>query len=207
MHLTQNQYDRDRRDMKAFIAQRIPEEGTRIILADGEGGEIWADLSPIWDEEDGWDLYFETNEPEWADIPEICDHFRQEEMTSKYLQLKKMTLQEWWRQQAIFPQKSASAAHQPNIHVQCAKSTFEESSGLLRLRRCVTVSGHSESTLRRAIKDGRLKAHTIGRGRKRPTYGIYRCDLEAFIEASRVQPPDSPRIPTIGVRNKSRHFD
>jgi excisionase family DNA binding protein len=79
-------------------------------------------------------------------------------------------------------------------------------SGLLRLRECAAVLGHSESSLRRAIKDGRLRAHTIGRGRKRPTYGIYRADLEGFIEASRVQPPDPPRVPTIGVRRKSRHF-
>jgi hypothetical protein len=79
-------------------------------------------------------------------------------------------------------------------------------SGLLRLGECVTLSGHSERSLRRAIKDGRLKAHTIGRGRKRPTYGIYRTDLEGFIEASRVQPSDPPRVPTIGVRRKSRHF-
>src|SRR5439155_1211307 len=48
---------------------------------------------------------------------------------------------------------------------------------LLRLRECVRLAGHSESTLRRAIRDGRLKAHTIGRGRKRPTYGILRGDL------------------------------
>jgi len=79
-------------------------------------------------------------------------------------------------------------------------------SGLLRLRECITVSGHSERSLRRAIKDGRLKARTIGRGRKRPTYGIYRTDLDGFIEASRVQPPDPPQIPTTGVRRKSRHF-
>lgn len=121
----------------------------------------------------------------------------------EHLCLKKITLEEWWRQQAIFP-KSASPAHQPNTR---AKSAVEGSSGLLRLSRCVIVSGHSESSLRRAIKDGRLKAHTVGRGRKRPTYRIYRCDLEAFIEASRFRPSDPPRVPTIGVKKKSRHFD
>lgn len=80
-------------------------------------------------------------------------------------------------------------------------------SQLLRLGQCVRVAGHSNSTLRRAIKDGRLKAHAIGRGRKRPTYGVFLGDLEAYIEASRVDLPDSPRIPTTGVRKKSRHFD
>lgn len=79
--------------------------------------------------------------------------------------------------------------------------------GLLRLRQCVALSGHSESTLRRAIRDGRLKAHTIGRGRKRPTYGILGSDLQAYLEATRLQFPDLPSVPTTKVTKKSRHFD
>lgn len=77
---------------------------------------------------------------------------------------------------------------------------------LLRLRQCVSRSGLSLTTLRRAIKAGLLKAHTIGRGQRRPTYGIYQRDLERYIEASRYDPPDPPQTPTIGVRKKSRHF-
>jgi hypothetical protein len=78
---------------------------------------------------------------------------------------------------------------------------------LLRLKRCVALSGHSGSTLRRAIKDGRLKAHAIGRGQRRPTYGIRRSDLQEYIRASQVSPPDPPSLPTTGVKKKSRHFD
>jgi hypothetical protein len=37
----------DRRRMKAYIASRIPEEGWRIVEADGPEAEGWADLDPV----------------------------------------------------------------------------------------------------------------------------------------------------------------
>ena len=42
-----------RRRMKALIAARIPEEDCRIVPADGPEGEVWVDLNPVWDEQDG----------------------------------------------------------------------------------------------------------------------------------------------------------
>jgi hypothetical protein len=114
---------------------------------------------------------------------------------------KKESAEDW---QSRVQSKTLSGPDQKRPQRRAPPSA--DQSGLLRLRECVSVSGHSESTLRRAIKDGRLRAHTIGRGRQRPTYGIYWTDLEGFIEASRVQPADPPQVPTIGVRRKSRHF-
>jgi hypothetical protein len=32
---------------EVHIASRIPEEGYRIVLADGPEGEVWADLDPV----------------------------------------------------------------------------------------------------------------------------------------------------------------
>lgn len=86
-----NQADRHR--MKAFIAARLPEEGCRVVLAEGEGGEVWAELNPIWDHEDGWDLHWETNEPDAIGLREIYDHFRWQDMT----------VQEWRRELAVRP--------------------------------------------------------------------------------------------------------
>lgn len=77
----------------------------------------------------------------------------------------------------------------------------------LRLREVVRVSGRSASTIRRAIKDGLLQVHKVGRGKRRPTYEIHAADLQRYIEASRVESPDPPSIPTVKVRRKSRHFD
>ena len=35
------------RRMKAYIASRIPEEGCRVVVADGPDGEVWVDLDPV----------------------------------------------------------------------------------------------------------------------------------------------------------------
>jgi hypothetical protein len=77
MRLTPNQFRADSRKMKAFICSKIPEEGTRIVLADGPDGAAWADLNPVWSEA-GWDLHWQTNEPEWVGLREIYEHFRRE---------------------------------------------------------------------------------------------------------------------------------
>jgi hypothetical protein len=66
--------------MKAFVAMRIPEEGCRIVLADGQNGKVWVDLNSVWDEQVGWDLYFETNCRVAVGLREIYEHFRRQEM-------------------------------------------------------------------------------------------------------------------------------
>ena len=69
----------DKQIMVSFICDRMSED--RITLADGPEGEIWADLFPAWDDQFGWDLHFETNEPEWVNLKEIYLYFRRREMT------------------------------------------------------------------------------------------------------------------------------
>jgi excisionase family DNA binding protein len=71
----------DRRRMKAFVAMRIPEEGYRIVIADGPEGEVWVDLNPVRHGDGEWDVHLETNCPEWAGIPEVCEYLRRQEMT------------------------------------------------------------------------------------------------------------------------------
>jgi excisionase family DNA binding protein len=75
------------------------------------------------------------------------------------------------------------------------------------INQCVELSGISESTIRRSIRDGSLVAHTIGSGKKRPTYRIWRADLEAYLEAGRSVVLGPLRVATTTVRKKSRHFD
>src|SRR5262245_40992686 len=74
-------YLADRRRMKAFIGLRTPEPGTRVVIAQGEGDDIWADIYPVWDGDEGWDLHFETNCPEAVGVREIYEHLRRQEMT------------------------------------------------------------------------------------------------------------------------------
>jgi hypothetical protein len=67
--------------MKQFICERISPDGIRIVLADGEeGGPVWADLWPVWDEDD-CDLVIDTNEPDGFGLREVYQHFRRKEMT------------------------------------------------------------------------------------------------------------------------------
>jgi DNA modification methylase len=66
--------------MKAYIASRIPEEGCRVVVADGPEGEVWVDLDPVRYGDGELDLHLETNCPEWAGIPEVYEYLRQPEM-------------------------------------------------------------------------------------------------------------------------------
>ena len=75
------------------------------------------------------------------------------------------------------------------------------------IKQCSELSGISESTIRRSIKDGTLIAHTVGSGRMRPTYRIWRTDFEAYLEASRPTAHGPLRVASTTVRTKSRHFD
>jgi hypothetical protein len=78
MRLTREQLQADARKMKRFICSKIPEEGTRIVLADGPDGEAWAELNPIRFDDGEVDLHIETNCPEWVDLAQIYEYFQRE---------------------------------------------------------------------------------------------------------------------------------
>jgi hypothetical protein len=82
MYLTREQWQADRRLMKAYICSRIiNEEDAEVLLAVGADGELRVFLYPVWDEEDGWDLFWETDCPEAVDLRDIYEHFRRREKT------------------------------------------------------------------------------------------------------------------------------
>lgn len=80
--MTFEEIQADNRKMRRFICERIWPNGTRVTLADGpEGGPVLAELTPLWDDDYGWDLVLETNDPEGVDLREVCRNFRRQEMT------------------------------------------------------------------------------------------------------------------------------
>lgn len=77
-----DQWLADKKTMTDYICERIPDDGIEIVLAEGEGGPLLADLFPTWDDRYGWELVIETNEPEWASIKEIYNYVRCANMSS-----------------------------------------------------------------------------------------------------------------------------
>jgi len=82
MQLSADQVLSDRDKMIAYICRRVPQPECRVVLARGQGGTAWADLMPLWDDELGWDLRFETNSTERVTLRQIYDHFREQDMTT-----------------------------------------------------------------------------------------------------------------------------
>src|SRR5438046_2716634 len=64
--------------MEQYICERIPDDGTKVDLGCG----AWADLFPAWDEQYGWSLLLETDEPESVGLRAVYENFRRQEMTS-----------------------------------------------------------------------------------------------------------------------------
>ena len=108
-YATVEQARADERRMTKYVCDRIPEDGGRIVLL-ADGPEAWADLFPSWDEEYGWTLLIEANEPEWISLAEVYGHFRRRDMTGL----------EW--EQAIFCELHAPLrpASEPVMKSTCA---------------------------------------------------------------------------------------
>lgn len=76
-------------------------------------------------------------------------------------------------------QSSASAHPQTSLN-----NDLDHNGGFISLQAACEIAGLGETTLRRAIKDGRLKAYRVG-GR---ILRIKPADLEAFLTAVPVVP-------------------
>jgi hypothetical protein len=78
-----NEYLADKREMTKYTCERITVDGMKIELAYGrEEGPVWVVLFPTWNDECGWELLIETNDPEWASVKEVYNYFRRKDMTS-----------------------------------------------------------------------------------------------------------------------------
>lgn len=86
------------------------------------------------------------------------------------------------------------------------KCASVESPGYFSMSEAAAKTGLSYSTIRRAVMSLELPVSKIGSG-GRPTYRISDKDLAEWLEKAKggVAPP--PSMPTVNVRNRSRHFD
>jgi excisionase family DNA binding protein len=76
----------------------------------------------------------------------------------------------------------------------------------LSVKQAAAVAGLSETTIRRAVRSGTLKAFNPTGSARRPTWRIRREDLVAFMEQNRAegQAPSPPVL--LRRRVKSRYF-
>ena len=147
-------------------------------------------MHPCWDDEFGWSLLIETDEPEWVDLWEVYDHYRRKEMTTR----------EWWqefnREMAkgkIFDLEKENAVLRHGVEaemlvrleriegkldgvVRTSKPTPEYAS----INQAARITGLSNSHVRRAVVAGELPASNIGSA-SHPTYRIALKDLHDWM--------------------------
>ena len=100
------------------------------------------------------------------------------------------------RQQSIDEKLTAVLSHLRNNKCESAEAEW------ISIKQAASLAGISETSIRRAIRRGQLKACNVGGSSRRPTWRIKRTDLQAFLEtdAARSSPP-KPR-----GKYRSRHF-
>lgn len=67
----------DRQKMISFISSQVPEGERSVVLGDGPGGRIVAQVTVAGD-----GIEIASNCPEWATLREVYEHFRWNTMTS-----------------------------------------------------------------------------------------------------------------------------
>jgi len=178
----------DRRLMTAYIASRIPEEGCRIVVADDPEGEVWMDLDPVRYGDGEWDLHWETNCPEWADIPEAY----------KYLRRQEMTVGEWGREflGEVTPlrvqgleEEAASRLTKTTTPGCCQPEPASDPSAkkaMLTVREAAVLLGCSYGEARKRMLDGRIRAVKDGRWlRTRPEW------VEEYVASHIITPAEA----------------
>ena len=195
MRLTLDQFKADARKMKRYICSKIPKEGTRIVLADGpEGGEAWAELNPVWDEEDGWDLHFETNEPEWVDLGKIYEHFRVREVTSAAC-----------LQQGASPRKEPARISVCSVQEAMDFTATKDENGLPRevsTREAARVLGVSKDTVLKLKAAGLLEYRNTAPPDS--SRAVYRFRLASVVEFRMTYQADVP-FPALPSQPKRRY--
>ena len=185
------QIQADKRTMAEFVCERIPPDGTRIVLADGPDGPAWADLMPIWDDDDcDCDLIVETNEPEWVDLQEIYDHFRRREMTSwerereMAAQINRWKLHDLEKENAMMRYGVEAEMLVRLARIEGKLDGVAEKSNpapdYSSIKQAAKITGLSDSHIRREVVAGRLPASNIGSA-SHPIYRIALKDLHEWM--------------------------
>lgn len=154
-------HDRDK--MTRYICLRIPPDGTRVILtSSGEDGPaIYADLTPLFEAEEGWHLDIISNEPEWATLKQVYEYFRHSDMTKDEWR-REVTwvdpVKEYWRKiQSLSPTErdifyaASETCAQPGINI--IKATIHDYYGQTKTMLSLLV----KLGLFRKVKGGYLR--------------------------------------------------
>jgi excisionase family DNA binding protein len=201
----------DRRKMIAFISSQLPHAERTIVLGNGKGGQVVAQVTVVGD-----DIEIASNCPEWATLREVYDHFRWNSMTS------------WEQKAAIRPvggHDTASPASRtdeiigrleaclsaittsggenppdataPLASRPCRK---EEQQNAMTTRDVAELLGCSYTEARERLLDGRIRAVKDGRWlRTRPEW------VEEYIAEKTIKAANSePDVHSVPVPRKKR---
>ncbi len=202
MNFTTEQLQSDRTKMVRFICERIPADGTTVILVDDGGEPAWADLYPSWDDEGGWDLRIETNEPEWVGLKEVYDLFRRQEVTweewEREIQgeMNRWMVHDLEREVAVLGDGGEAEMLVRLERIEGKLDGVAEKSNPVpdysSIKQAARITGLSDSHIRRAVVAGELPASNIGSSASHPIYRIALKDLHAWMDnkkgGSRVPP-------------------
>ncbi len=76
----------------------------------------------------------------------------------------------------------------------------------LSIEQAAEVAGISATTIRPAVRKGKLQASNVGCSTRRPTWRIHRVDLDAFLKANVAGSHFPATLPKSIGKYKSRHF-
>lgn len=185
----------DRRKMVSYVGPRVADQAQRIILADGPEGEVWVELFSAWDQEDGWDLHWETNLREWVDLREIYEHFRRQDMTTWEWQagFKAVLGQERGRRTDSIPAglsgRTAGEVTSPS-DLPAQPSSLADLPGEVSTGHAAKILGISKDTLLKLKDDGLLEYRNAAPpSSSRP---IYRFSLASALALRTTYRADSP---------------
>jgi hypothetical protein len=160
----------DQRKKEKYVCDRIPNEGMRIVLAEGtsEYPPLYADLSLVrW--EGLCDLVIETNEPDLVDLNEVYKFFRHRDMT----------LEERWREM-LFVAPVKDYARKIGLLSKKERRLFEASSEyrwqhgeFIAATTGYFLDGNTKECLRLLTMLGLLQSSRRGYIRRRPPTGPY----------------------------------
>ncbi len=201
----------DRQRMISFISSQVPEGERSVVLGDGPGGRIVAQVTVAGDV-----IEIASNCPEWATLREVYEHFRWHTMTS-------------WEQRAAIRPAGGQGTAAPASRIDeiagrleaclsaIAKAGGENSTDLtipsasrparsqsgqdaMTTKDVAELLGCSYTEARDRLLDGRIKAVKDGRWLR-----TRREWVEEYIARKTVQPPQAvPGVQTVPPPRKSR---
>jgi excisionase family DNA binding protein len=188
MYLTREQWQADRRRMRTAIAKLLPEEGCRVVLADGPEDEVWADLDPVRYGDGELDLHLETNCPEWVGIPQGYEHLRRQQMTVGEWRRELVSEVARLRVPAL-AEEAASRLTKTTTPGCCQPEPASDPSAkkaMLTVREAAVLLGCSYGEARKRMLEGRIRAVKDGRWlRTRPEW------VEEYVASHIIKPAEA----------------